>query len=294
MVETRRRNTSRDKQKISPLNTVKPPRKLLYFNELEDWRKDNEFILTGYVPSERSFRKCLHSLFYIHNETGNVYTHLIPSVFVFVIQAFAILEITPPLILFFAGCTACLGMSATYHLLGSHSHRVASIGNKFDYVGICILIATSMISLVEIAFNDKQNERHLFIGLTTIFAVLCSAVSLSDTFRTPKYRPVRATMFVLYGLSGVFPVLVGYFQFGYREVSLRSSCPWLYMEAFCYIFGAFLYALRFPEKHMPGKFDFIGHSHQIFHVFVVFGAYSHYMALRYAHAYAVIRNLSQF
>ena len=39
-----------------------------------------------------------------------------------------------------------------------------------------------------------------------------------------------------------------------------------------YIFGAILYALRFPESKWPRTFDYFGNSHQIFHLCVVIGA----------------------
>lgn len=45
-----------------------------------------------------------------------------------------------------------------------------------------------------------------------------------------------------------------------------------------YGLGAVFYASRIPERWLPGKFDFAGHSHQIFHVLVVAGALTHYLA----------------
>jgi len=39
-----------------------------------------------------------------------------------------------------------------------------------------------------------------------------------------------------------------------------------------YAGGAVIYALKWPEKFYPGKFDYFGHSHNIFHVCVVVGA----------------------
>lgn len=39
-------------------------------------------------------------------------------------------------------------------------------------------------------------------------------------------------------------------------------------------------AARIPESWAPGRFDYFGSSHQIFHVFVLLGAWSQYLALR--------------
>lgn len=43
-----------------------------------------------------------------------------------------------------------------------------------------------------------------------------------------------------------------------------------------YLSGVAIYASQFPESMWPGRFDFIGHSHQLWHIFVVFAALIHY------------------
>lgn len=45
--------------------------------------------------------------------------------------------------------------------------------------------------------------------------------------------------------------------------------------AILYATGAVFYITRIPERWKPGAFDIAGHSHQIFHVFVVLGALAH-------------------
>lgn len=42
-----------------------------------------------------------------------------------------------------------------------------------------------------------------------------------------------------------------------------------------YAIGAVFYVTRIPERWKPGMFDIVGHSHQIFHVFVVAAALAH-------------------
>ena len=44
-----------------------------------------------------------------------------------------------------------------------------------------------------------------------------------------------------------------------------------------YIVGVFIYISRVPERFYPGKFDFIGHSHNIWHLFVLAAAFFHYV-----------------
>lgn len=46
---------------------------------LPDWLKDNDFLLHGHRPPMPSFRACFKSIFRIHTETGNIWTHLLGS-----------------------------------------------------------------------------------------------------------------------------------------------------------------------------------------------------------------------
>lgn len=43
--------------------------------------------------------------------------------------------------------------------------------------------------------------------------------------------------------------------------------------------GAVTYACRIPERWFPGKFDIMGHSHQLWHAAVVLAAWVHYCAM---------------
>ena len=51
-----------------------------------------------------------------------------------------------------------------------------------------------------------------------------------------------------------------------------SVWPWL-GGGILYAIGAILYAVKFPEKVFPGKFDIWGNSHQLFHAFVLAAAF---------------------
>ena len=60
-------------------------KKLLLISELDSWRVDNHFIHTGYRKLQYCYTGCITSLTYIHNETGNIYSHVIGStIFIFV------------------------------------------------------------------------------------------------------------------------------------------------------------------------------------------------------------------
>jgi adiponectin receptor len=51
--------------------------KLLHRNEVPDWLNHNEFILDGFRPQLKSLKLCLKSIFLIHTQTVNIWTHLL-------------------------------------------------------------------------------------------------------------------------------------------------------------------------------------------------------------------------
>lgn len=277
--------------------------RLVSFHELEDWQKDNHHIHTGYVRSSNSFKSVARSLFYLHNESVNIYTHLWPSVLSALFSLFLYdmyFPVYPKTVdadhyaffVFALSCVTCLGLSATFHLCKSHSRRIFAFGNKLDYLGICVLIGGSMVAILHFCLDDHQQLRMLFTLLTLAFGIGCACVSLIDKFRTPPWRKFRARMFVSYGLTGLLPILTSFYFFGYEETWARSGLKYMLWEAFFYIFGAALYGTLFPERFFPGKFDIWGHSHQLFHIMVLFGAVAHLKALLFAYEASVARRSS--
>lgn len=271
---------------ISITNTK---RLLCTWDELPDWQKDNELIYGSYVRETNSFEACWQSLFYLHNESVNIYSHFLPGICFLVtlfFDKFAIphFETTTwidyvVIDIFFLGAFSCLILSSTFHCFKCHSSRVAIFGNKLDYLGIIVLIVSSMISILFYAFHDSGKLFCTFSLITFCFGIACAVVSLDKTFRTRAWRPYRAGLFVAFGLSAVLPVMAGVVHYGFHETWTRIQLKWVAFEGFLYIFGAFLYGVRFPERVAPGKFDVFGHSHQLFHILVVIAALCHLTAL---------------
>lgn len=53
-------------------------------------------------------------------------------------------------------------------------------------------------------------------------------------------------MFVLMGLSAVFPVLHGVKLYGVEQMRVQMGLFWVVLQGFLYILGAGLYAVRNP------------------------------------------------
>ena len=116
------------------------------WNDLPTWLQDNQHIHSGYRPASNSYRKSLASLTHLHNESVNIYTHLVGAVLALLAGVYAYGALRPRyeqatgqdvrvFACFFGGAVACLGMSAAYHTVSNHSEKVARMGNRLDYLG---------------------------------------------------------------------------------------------------------------------------------------------------------------
>ncbi|KAJ3104385.1 hypothetical protein HDU96_008935, partial [Phlyctochytrium bullatum] len=56
------------------------------YAKMPSWYHDNQYIRTGYRRIQFTYKGCVRSLLYLHNETGNIYTHLIGTVLFFVLM----------------------------------------------------------------------------------------------------------------------------------------------------------------------------------------------------------------
>lgn len=180
-----------------------------------------------------------------------------------------------PFFTFLGGAMFCLLASSTCHLLSCHSKRLSYIMLRVDYAGIAALISTSFYPLVYYSFMCYPFFCNLYIGIITVLGIATILGSLLPVFDRPEFRSVRASLFFGMGFSGVAPILHKLILFSHQPEALHTTGYEVLMGVF-YGIGVLVYALRVPERWMPGKFDIAGHSHQLFHVLVVAGAYTHY------------------
>ena len=50
---------------------------VVHHHHLPHWLRDNDFLIKGHRPPLHSFWACFKSIFRIHTETGNIWTHLL-------------------------------------------------------------------------------------------------------------------------------------------------------------------------------------------------------------------------
>ncbi|KAG7815954.1 hypothetical protein KL928_005293 [Ogataea angusta] len=224
----------------TPLAGVTRKQGKYLFDEIPLWQQDNHYIRSGYVLETNSFKDCFNSLFYLHNETVNIFTHLIPGF----LLPLALLLASPWLVahnrliksvptwlmdvpvyettskvdnfmfnLFYFGFASCLTLSAAFHATKCHSYKIMKWGSSLDYVGIISLIVTSMVGIIHYSLYDDPIAHWFCILFVGAQGTICLVLTLNPRFREPEWRTFRATMFIIFGVSSVVPIGYGLWRY---------------------------------------------------------------------------------
>ncbi|RIA86658.1 hemolysin-III related-domain-containing protein [Glomus cerebriforme] len=280
------------------INDPNPSSTLLTCNygDLPTWLQDNRDILKGYRRPTFSYVKCVKSLFYIHNESVNIWSHLVGAI-AFIILGFATyfyVLMKQPYVktwdffvfyMFLLGAMICLAFSSTFHTLCCHSEKVCANWNRCDYIGIVTLIVGSFYPMIYYGFYCNSVLQIVYLTMISLFGAATISVAVSSRFRSPQLRWFRTGLFIAMGLSAFVPLIHALIIYGYRLCFDVISLKWLLLMGALYITGAVIYGARVPERWYPGVFDLLGASHQIFHLFVIAGALVHYYGVIQAMLY---------
>jgi len=118
-------------------------------------------------------------------------------------------------------------------------------------------------------------------------------------FIKPEYRTLRALTYLSLGLFAIVFIVHSIYLHGFALQRRRLSLEWMGLMALLNFLGCSAYAFRvsyhssnyiprdmfsdsntqIPESKFPGKFDFVGASHQIMHVAVLAAGLVHYHGL---------------
>ncbi|KAI8054824.1 hemolysin-III related-domain-containing protein [Thamnidium elegans] len=260
--------------------------RLLMYDELPGPWQSNVYIRTGYRFLD-SAADCWYSLFYLHNETGNIWTHLLGFVALFGIGTYelffsGIMDGTPMgdrvvfLVFFLAACK-CLMCSTVWHTLsGINNLKVYRQVACLDYVGISVLICASIMLCEYYGFYCNDVIRNTYITGTGTLAVIGVSMPFQAWFDRHERRWLRIAFFIALASSGA--IVIGHLAVVRGAYTTFSWLAPVFKSIGCYLAGVVIYGNQFPEKFWPGKFDHWAHSHQFWHLFVCGGIWFHYQA----------------
>ncbi|VDO84837.1 unnamed protein product [Heligmosomoides polygyrus] len=131
---------------------------------------------------------------------------------------------------------------------------------------VLLLIIGSFIPWIYYGFYCRMEPKLTYIAVVFVLGAAAIIVSLWDRLSEPRYRPLRAGVFVA-------------MEYGVRSLFENNAFHWLLLMAFLYLLGALLYATRTSERFFTGKCDIWFQSHQLFDTCVVDAAFMHYYGI---------------
>lgn len=264
---------------------------LIHYEHLPAFFRNNEHILSGYrfIPVE-NWQALLRSTFQIHNETGNIHTHLwgLAAIVPLFWPSKGLDDQTTPMdrlvqTVYLLAAAKCLTLSVSWHVMAGCSDR--KWFERFacvDYTGIAWLVAASIWTTVYNCFYCQPNLA-LFYSFTTLVVGLAGAIlPWAEWFNKRENKMLRIAVFLTMCATALAPFTHAAFEHGLAKTMAFFS-PIFPSLAF-YIGGLVFYATQFPESWAPGRFDTWGHSHQLWHIGIVLAIVFHYRAALVFHA----------
>ena len=258
------------------------------FKNAPSWRKHNNHILTGYRKNHNTIKKILKSLKTKHNQLMNIWTHLLPTIFLtiylifFTINTFFFskdqisFSFTIPLIIAYISSIFCFGSSSMYHLFACLSCKTCNSMVVYDFLGIMGLTYFQFTVSFYYVFYYSYFFMGLYFFINTLGMFVLLFVILSPKYQIEKYDLLRIFCFI--GIIGcnLIPFFHAFFNSYYADedkgvIDYFEALSYFGLQFVCYGIGIIFYLSKYPEKAFPKKFDIWMNSHTVWHIFVFIG-----------------------
>ncbi|XP_018013583.1 progestin and adipoQ receptor family member 3 [Hyalella azteca] len=271
--------------------------KTVDFGKAPSHLKFNPYIKTGYRP-QLTPQQCFLSLFVWSNETINIWSHLM-GLFIFIgLLCYDLVFILPDskiimlphdtIVGFFilVSFMICMSMSVMYHTLNCVSAEVCRRWFSMDILGISLAFYAVFLSGIFYGFwcPEHMMQRNLYLTLvTSVFA--CSLLFvLVPSLSGEEWHTARLRLFAGWAASGVLPTAHWLLlHWSRNDTIIQVFLPRIVTMYVISGVAMLLYVYQLPEKLLPGYFDRLGSSHQLWHVLVTVAlVYWHHTGLLYA------------
>ena len=237
------------------------------------------YILSGYRPTQQDWRCYLLSLFQRHNESLNVWTHLLGGPVLLLCWwanagalGYTLDAASLPLTLFMVSSLTYLCLSVAAHLFQSHSEHAHYFFFFLDYVGVAVY--QYGCSLGHYFYTSepawRQSVGFLFLPGAAFFGWLSCAGCCYAKLKYRRPYPLQRKICQLIPTSLAY--LLDISPVAHRLLAVpwtqEASSPFHALQIASFLLAAFFFSCPVPERFLPGRCDFVGQGHQVFHLFL--------------------------
>lgn len=256
------------------------PRYSLRFNQVPPLFCE-PYILRGFRSIDQPWSYYFKSLFHKHNETINVWSHLIGILYMghllfYYNTRLNFSENAHSWPFAVALCTAIIMFmcSAFAHLLHSKSESVHFTCFLIDYIGISLHgFGSGFLHIYYSSpqwFYEKIERQYVFVLL--IFGILaCFLNCFAQYYYHRPYPPIkRICQFFPCGLLWIYSIAPLCIRLYTSNILSNPILICHLAQIILFLLGATLFGFDLPQRFCPGVFDFVGQGHHLFHLCVYF------------------------
>jgi adiponectin receptor len=236
-------------------------------HEIPIWTK-NRYIVSGYRKSNSNKLGCIISIFKIHNETINIWTHFIGLLY-FLYNLILNVNENTALVLYEIVCVICFGISTIYHTYMPYSQQNYMLLLKMDLISIILNIVTSNILIYHYWFWCYDDIKNIYNFISLLYLGVGFVILLNvDIIKRYNY------ILAYYSLYN-FGIVISYYHINIiSNGNINEIIKYNFIKSLQYFgIGFIIYTTKMPERIVLQYFDIYGSSHQLWHIFSFMGSY---------------------
>ncbi len=249
---------------------------LITVSELPTLWQYNENVIQGYRFTE-SRTQCARSILHLHNESFNIWSHLLGCIFLIRTLLFG----GPPTpgsdlganvdgsyspagllvavyYVYLLATILCTGCSVSWHTMRCIAdHGTMSCFSSVDLMGVTTLVIASVLVAQFVAFADSTFWQYGYMGTSLALGAAALTACWLPIMRRPENSWARVLIWIALVAQGLaLPVMHLLWSKGWEKT---AEVYGMIMPAYGPILvGAIIYASQFPECCWPGCFDYLG------------------------------------
>lgn len=261
------------------------------YNQVPTFLRGNPHITDGY-RAHLSTELCVKSSFIWTNETLNVWSHLLGFLYfsyLFLEDNFSFLPnnngtwkdhfIFSSFNLCFQACMLC---SAGYHTFACQSEIASRKWLSIDLAGVSVGLCGCYVPGAYYAFYCDQMWQWIYMTVMLILGLCSVFAQLHHDFLSSHWYMRRLFLYSAFIFAGMVPVEHWVIHSGgIGSDVVQALMPKILVMYVLATLGGFFYVSKIPERFFPGQVNYIGSSHQWWHLMVV-------LAFSWAHHCAVV------
>ena len=276
--------------KIVSLNLVLPGKYIKFINV-------QPFLFTNYRVNF-SIKDCFLSIFSLHNETLNIWTHILATlVHIFLLLRNILIDELSfsdgnLIYLHLIASIICYSISVIYHTINCHSMHVCHCSYMFDLFGVAFVLFASTVGIQHYMFHNHPEIKRIYLTIFSLLVCFTFIISNTEVFEDRIMNLLRIflyfSLFSIGFLSSLHWIAIGNIHEIEELVKYILLC-------FIFMFSGFTIFLgKFPESIVQGKYiDLFFHSHIIWHIFVSLSGLMVYLML-YNYQIILIRKFPHY